>query len=48
MLCYESVVKNIMDITLFFFLQHLLFLAVVGSNIIFYCFILTYMKLTPQ
>ena len=46
MLCYESVVKNVMDVVLFF-LTIPLFLAVVGSSIIFYYFILTYMKLTP-
>ena len=46
MLCYEGVVKNVMDVVLFF-LTIPLFLAVVGSSIIFYYFILTYMKLTP-
>ena len=47
MLCYESVVKNIMDVALFFFTIPL-FLDVIGSSIIFYYFILVYKKLTPQ
>ena len=46
MICYESVVKNVVDIVFFFSIP--LFLVVVGSNMIFYYFILTYKKLTPQ
>ena len=46
MVCYESVVKNVVDVTQFCTIT--LFLVVVGSNIIFYYFILTYKKLTPQ
>ena len=37
MLCYESVVKNVMDVTLFFTIP--LFLAVIGSSMIFCYFI---------
>ena len=50
MLCYESVVKNVMDIILFFFFFFTipLFLDVIGSNMIFYYFILAYKELTPQ
>ena len=47
MLCYESIVKNVMDIALFFFTISL-FLAVIGSSMIFYHFILAYKELTPQ
>ena len=47
MLCYESVVKNIMDVALFFFTIPL-FLDVIGSSMIFYYFILAYKELTPQ
>ena len=47
MLCYESVVKNVMDVVLFFFTIPS-FLAVVGFSIIFYYFILAYKELTPQ
>ena len=47
MICYESVIKNIVDIAFFFFTIPL-FLVVFGSNMIFYYFILTYKKLTPQ
>ena len=50
MTCYESVVKNILDVTLFFyrygcstsFLTIPLFLVVVGSSMI------TYKELIPQ
>ena len=49
MLCYESVVKNVMDVALFFFFFTIpLFLDVIGSNMIFYYFILAYKELTPQ
>ena len=48
MICYESVVKNVMDITLFFFFTIPLFLSVVGFSMIFYYFILAYKELTPQ
>ena len=50
MLCYESVVKNVMDVVLFFkkFFTIPLFLDVIGSNMIFYYFILAYKELTPQ
>ena len=47
MLCYESVVKNVMDVVIFFFTIPL-FLAVVGSSMIFYYFILAYKELTSQ
>ena len=47
MICYESVMKNIVDIAPFFFTIPL-FLVVVGSNMIFYYFILIYKKLTSQ
>jgi len=47
MICYKSVVKNVVDVAYFFF-PIPLFLVVVGSNMIFYYFILTYKKLTPQ
>ena len=46
MVCYESVVKNIVDVALFCTIT--LFLVVVDSNIIFYYFILTYKNLIPQ
>ena len=37
MIYYESVMKNIVDVTLFsFFFIILLYLVVVGSNMIFY------------
>ena len=47
MLCYESVAKNVMDVAFFFFTKPLFF-AVIGSNKIFYYFILAYKELTPQ
>ena len=47
MICYESTVKNIVDVA-FLFSEIPLFLVVVGSNMIFYYFILTYKELTPQ
>ena len=47
MICYESIVKNIVNVALLFFTIPL-FLVVVGSSIIFYYFILTYKELTPQ
>ena len=47
MICYESIVKNIVDVTLPFS-QYLLFLVVVGSSMIFYYFILTSKELAPQ
>ena len=46
MLCYKSIVKNIMDIVLFFTIP--LFLTVVDSSMIFYYFILAYKESTPQ
>ena len=46
MFCYESVVKNVKDVVHFFTIP--LFLAVVDSSIIYFYFILAYMKLTPQ
>ena len=47
MFCHESVVRNVMDVVLFFFTIPL-FLAVVGSSMIFYYFILAYKELTLQ
>ena len=47
MICYESIVKNIVDVTLHFS-QYFLFLVVVGFSMIFYYFILTSKELTPQ
>ena len=47
LICYESVVKIIMDVA-HFFLTTLLFLVVIGFNMIFYYFILTYNELTSQ
>ena len=47
MFCHESVVRNVMDVVLFFFTIPL-FLAVVGSSMIFYYFTLAYKELTPQ
>ena len=46
MVCYESVVKNVVDVTLFCTIT--LFLVMVGSNMIYYYFILIYKKLTSQ
>ena len=48
MLCYESVVKNVMNVAPFFFFTIPLFLDVIGSSMIFYYFILAYKELTPQ
>ena len=52
MLCYESVVKNVMEVVLFYLFIYLfiipLFLDVIGSSMIFYYFILAYKELTPQ
>ena len=47
MLCFESVVKNVMDVA-FFFLTIPLFFVMIGSSMIFYYFILVYKELTPQ
>ena len=47
MICYKNVAKNVVNVTLFFFIIPL-FLVVVGFNMIFYYFILTYKELTPQ
>ena len=47
MICYESVVKNVMDVALFFFFFTIpLFLVVVGSSMILNYFILGYKELT--
>ena len=46
MVRYESIVENIVDITLFCIIT--LFLVMVGSNMISYYFILIYRKLTTQ
>ena len=46
MICYVSVVKNAVAVTLFFTIH--LFLVVVGSDMIFFNFILSYKKLTLQ
>ena len=46
MICYESVVKNVMDVALFFTIH--LFLVIIGSSMIFYYFILAYKELTLQ
>ena len=48
MLRYESVVKNVIDVALFFFFFFTipLFLDVIGSSMIFYFFILAYKELT--
>ena len=46
MICYESVVKNTVNVALFFTIH--LFLMVVGSGMIYIFFILAYKKLTPQ
>ena len=46
MLCFESVVKNVMNVA--FFLTIPLFFAVIGFSMIFYYFILIYKELTPQ
>ena len=46
MICYESVVKNAVNVALFFTIH--LFLMVVGSGMIYIFFILAYKKLTPQ
>ena len=48
MLCYESVVKNVIDVAVFFFYNTFIFFAVIGSSMKFYYFILAYKKLTPQ
>ena len=48
MLCYKSIVKNVMNVVLFFFLTIPLFLAVIGSSIIFYYFISANIELTPK
>ena len=48
MICYESVVKNVVDVALFFFFTKPLFLVMVGSSMIFFNFILAYKELTPQ
>ena len=48
MLCYESVVKNVMEVVLFYLFIIPLFLDVIGSSMIFYYFILAYKELTPQ
>ena len=47
MICYESGVKNFIDVTLLFFTIPL-FLVMVGSSMIIYYFILAYKELTPQ
>ena len=47
MISYESVVKNIIDVTIFF-LTIPLFFVMIGSSMIFYYFILVYKELTPQ
>ena len=47
MICYESDVKNFIDVTLLFFTIPL-FLVMVGSSMIIYYFILAYKELTPQ
>ena len=49
MICYESVVKNVMNIALFFTIPFFFFffLIMVGSIMIFY-FILANKKLKPQ
>ena len=46
MICYKSVVKNAVNVALFFTIH--LFLMVVGSGMIYIFFILAYKKLTPQ
>ena len=46
MVCYESIVKNVVDVA--FFCTITLFLVVVGSNMIFYYFISNYKELTSQ
>ena len=49
MICYESVVKNVVDVALFFFFfTKPLFLVMVGSSMIFFNFILAYKELTSQ
>ena len=47
MICYESIMKNVIHVA-FFFLTIPLFLVVIGSSMIFYYFILAYKELTPQ
>ena len=46
MVRYESIVKNIVNVT--FFCTITLFFVMVGSNMISYYFILIYKKLTSQ
>ena len=48
MLCYESVVKNVMEVVLFYLFIIPLFLDVIGSSMIFYYFILANKELTSQ
>ena len=48
MICYESIMKNVITCRIFFFLTIPLFLVVIGSSMIFYYFILAYKELTPQ
>ena len=48
MLCYESVVKNVKEVVLFYLFIIPLFLDVIGSSMIFYYFILANKELTSQ